>query len=555
MTEETQNPTKLIAIYARVSTSNQENEGTIETQLLALREFTQKNGYTIAQEYLDNGWSGDILARPSLDQLRMDAKKKIWEAVLIYDPDRLARRAAWQEVVTEELKELEVEVLYVTIPKAKTDEEIFMYKMRGVFSEYERMKIKERFRLGKLRKAKEGHILTTEPLYGYNYIRKTTGPNGEKVHGYYEINPEEARIVKMIFSWIADEGLKIRAVVRRLQELVIKPRKSKRGLWNTSTITNMLKNKTYIGEGHWGASYAVVPGKPIKNEKYKKIKKTSRRMKPEEEWIASKIPVPPIIEKELFDRVRAQLKTNSNFCPRNKKYKYLLGGKMLCACGKTRGGVGPQHGKHLYYRCNDRIYSFPLPPTCLEGAINARIADDIVWNEISKLMSSPDLITAQANRWLDAKKTKINGSAGDLSLMEKEIKKLKEQEDRYNKAYGAGLFSIEKLKEYTSPIRDRLASLETQIAKVKQEENGFNSPITPTPAEIKDFAEESAETLHSLSFEAKRAIMMGVLDKIIGTQQKLEVYGYLPIVPNHHVIFKTISRNRWTAECGQKHSF
>src|SRR3989344_7482040 len=96
---------KLISAYARVSTAMQEQDGTIETQLFAVREFAKKNGYTIVQEYTDDGWSGDILARPQLDQLRQDAKKKIWEAVLMYDPDRLARRYSFQQLVMDELRE------------------------------------------------------------------------------------------------------------------------------------------------------------------------------------------------------------------------------------------------------------------------------------------------------------------------------------------------------------------------------------------------------------------------------------------------------------------
>ena len=191
---------KLIATYGRVSTSNQENEGTIETQLSAVNQFAEKNGYTIVKQYIDNGWSGDSLARPALDQLRMDAKNKNWEAVLIYDPDRLARRGAWQEVVIEELKDLDVEVLFVTIPKPKTDEDIIMYKMRGVFTEYERMKIKERFRLGKVRKANEGHIIVSEAPYGYTFILKKGKKGDADFHqGYYEINEREAQIVKNIF--------------------------------------------------------------------------------------------------------------------------------------------------------------------------------------------------------------------------------------------------------------------------------------------------------------------------------------------------------------------
>jgi len=61
------NTIKLIAVYARVSTSRQEEERTIETQLIALREFAEHNNLRIVKEYLDDGWSGDILARPELD--------------------------------------------------------------------------------------------------------------------------------------------------------------------------------------------------------------------------------------------------------------------------------------------------------------------------------------------------------------------------------------------------------------------------------------------------------------------------------------------------------
>ncbi len=61
-TEQFANPITLIATYARVSTARQEEERTIEVQLGALRDFARERGYTIVKEYVDDGWSGDILA-------------------------------------------------------------------------------------------------------------------------------------------------------------------------------------------------------------------------------------------------------------------------------------------------------------------------------------------------------------------------------------------------------------------------------------------------------------------------------------------------------------
>jgi site-specific DNA recombinase len=315
------------ALYARVSTQRQENEETIETQIMAIREYAEKNRHTLVKDYKDEGWSGTILARPSLDDLRLDARKKLWEAVIIYDPDRVARKYAYQALVIEELEELGIKVLFVTTPPAKTDEDRLLYGVKGLFAEYERTRIADRFRLGKLRKAREGNVVTTEAPYGYDYIPK----QGQK-HGYFLVNKRESLVVKMVYEWIANEGYTIRGVVRKLQELGIPPRKSKRGVWNTSTLGTMLRNETYIGNAQYNRSYAVVPEKPLKIQKYKKIKKTSRRWKPKSEWID--IPtVPKIITKELFDKTRMQLKLNFDRSNRNKKNEYLLSGIIYCVCG------------------------------------------------------------------------------------------------------------------------------------------------------------------------------------------------------------------------------
>jgi site-specific DNA recombinase len=533
---------KQIAIYARVSSSNQENEGTIETQLSAIYEYAKTRSYLIIQEYLDNGWSGDSIVRPELDRLRVDAKKKLWDTVLIYDPDRLARRYSYQELVMDELRDTGIEVIFVTTPAPSNSIEKILYGVQGLFAEYERAKITERFRLGKVRKANEGHVIASEAPYGYTFIPKH-GKRGDPdfQQGYYQINDYEAENVKLIFSWVAEEGLTIRAVVKRLQEKDIPPRKSKRGVWNTSTLCNLLRNKTYIGEGHFGASYAVVPVKPIKKEGYRKIKKTSRRNKPEQEWI--KIPTPKIIDEDLFFQVQQRLKANFESSVRNTKNEYLLTSKIWCSCGKRRTGEGALHGKHLYYRCTNRVYSFPLPPTCTEKGISARVADDLVWQQISSLMSSPQLLAKQADRWLNSQQNKMVQSTLNQHTVTSEINKLKDQEDRFNKAYGAGLISIDQLKEYLQPIREKNQGLKNQVEKGVIESQKQPEISLPKPNEIEIFAKSAADLLSNLNFEAKKAIIKNVIEKITATPKELLVYGNIPINNLNHGSFCSIHRN------------
>ena len=519
---------KLVAIYARVSTARQEEEQTVKTQMTAVNELVQKRDFRVVSEYIDEGWSGDILARPELDRLRQDAKAKLWEVLVIYDPDRLARRYSYQELVMDELKEAGIEVVFVTISTPKNSEDKILHGVRGLFSEYERAKIGERFRLGKLRKVKEGHILVSEPLYGYRYVAKK-----EQAHGYYEINDEEARVVRMIFNWIDQDGLTLRGIVRKLQDLGIKPRKSKRGVWATSTLSHLLKNKAYIGEAHWGSSYAVVPVKPTSKEKYRKIKKSSRRMKPESEWLT--VPVPTIIDNNVFARVRDKIKSNFLLSQRNTKNEYLLAGRIYCVCGRKRGGEGPQRGKHLYYRCLDRALSFPLSRTCLEPAVNAREADALVWNGIASLMTSPKLMQNQIQRWMDSQHGKVNSSGVDTMVLKKEIAKLKEQEERYNLAYGNGVFTVEQLKEYTIPVREKVVVLESQISKEEQEKQELQPTPLPDESEIAAFARETSETIQCLDFQARKAIATSVIERVIGTRDKLQVYGFIPVTTKSNV--------------------
>ncbi len=542
---------KPTATYLRVSTSAQEDQQTIGTQRMSVKEYAVKKGLNLIQEYADDGWSGDSLIRPKLDQLRQDAKAKIWNTVLIYDPDRLARRYSYQELVMDELREAGIEVLFVTIPPAVNDEDRIMYGMRGLFSQYERMKIAERFRLGKLRKVKEDHILTTEASYGHDYIRNN---KETREHGYYVINEEEAKVVNMICRWIDVENLTLKRVVKRLQELGIRPRKNKNGVWNTSTLSTLLRNKALIGEAHYGASVAIVPVKPFKNEKYRKMKKTSRRIKPESEWI--KITVPPIVDKALFIRVQEKLKRNALLSQRNKKNNYLLSGKIHCSCGRTRCGEGPQHGKYLYYRCTDRILCFPLPQTCGEKGVNARIADELFWSEIVEFMSSPKLMMQQVSRWMNKSKMCGKFSLIDIEGIEKEIGKLKETEDRYSKAFGSGLFTIEKLKEYLDPLRERISLLEKQISEAQQEKMETEILALPNQEEMETFAQKARELLKDLSFEAKQEIVRSVIGKLVSNQKQMDVQGVLNLdeinvlfsnvesnSQINHVKFKTIYRN------------
>lgn len=538
----------LAAYYARVSTNRQEQEQTIESQIMAIRDFAKTNQHTIIKEYKDEGWSGTILARPALDELRIDARNKIWDTVIVYDPDRIARKYSYQALVIDELEEQGIKVLFVTTPPAKTDEDRLLYGVKGLFAEYERARIADRFRLGKLRKAREGFVVGTEAPYGYDYV-----PKQANKQGYLEINQREALVVKMIFSFVGEQGYTVRKVVKKLKELNIAPRRNKDGVWNTTTLVNIFRNETYIGKAHYYKSYAVVPTKPLKNEKYKKIKKTSRKFRPREEWI--EIAVPRIISDELFARTRRQLKLNFELCQRNRKNDYLLAGIVYCVCGRRRNGEGPQKGKHLYYRCSDRANSFPLPPNCHERGVNARVADIMVWEKLSSLMTKPELIKKQAERWLNQKADQGKEVKGSRETIETELAKLKKEEDRYLKAYGAELITFEQLQDAVGEIKLKKASMEGQLSQLNEQKQDTEFRL-PSEQDINRFTQKAIEYIPKLDFKTKQAITRKLVDKVVAKQKELTVYGYLPLgKEDKYVGFWSEYRHCRTAKCRKVHTF
>ena len=535
---------KPIAVYGRVSTSAQEEQETIEAQLLEVHKFAEKNELRIVNKYLDNGWSGDILARPALDELRLDARKHMWEAVLIYDPDRLGRQLFYQQIVIEELKERGIEILFVTMPPVKNASDELMFGVRGLFAAYEKAKIAERFRIGKVNRVTNNQILLSEAPYGYTYIPnvgKRSAPG--YVSGHLVINEKEKKNVLMIFKWVADDGYTLRTIVRKLQEQGIPPRKSKRGVWNTSTLGTLLRNKVYIGKAHWGASVAVVPENPFKDQKYRKIKKTSRRITPEGQWV--EITVPRIIEDDnLFIRADARLRENYVLMGRKKVNDYLLGGKIWCTCGKRRTGEGPQHGKHLYYRCDDRTSKFPFTRSCFAKGINARIADSALWSRLNKIMTTPDLMKAELEKWIYASRNqKASKTQVDIEGTKQEIVRLKSREEKFTNAYTEDVISLEKLREYLMPLKEKRSVLENKLAQAYVEQSTQIAISTPSEEEIERFAVVAQDGLKSLSFGQKKGIIRKVITKISSSERELQVYGQLNY-NELHVVLQTNHRHR-----------
>ena len=164
------------AIYARVSSDRQREQATIASQTAALRAYADAHGYAVPAAWVfeDDGYSGTTLVRPGLEAVRDLAAAGSIAAVLVYAPDRLSRKYAYQILLTEEFSRGGIAVVYHNAPPAHTPEEHLLVHVQGMIAEYERAQLVERTRRGKRHKARTGSVnaLSAAP-YGYRYVKKT----------------------------------------------------------------------------------------------------------------------------------------------------------------------------------------------------------------------------------------------------------------------------------------------------------------------------------------------------------------------------------------------
>lgn len=536
---------KRSAYYVRVSTARQEKEATKESQIAEVEERAKKDGNIILpeQKFVDNGWSGDVLARPASDAMRDSAERKEFEVLYIWDRDRIARRYSYQELIIDELEELGIEVVDLHTEKPKNNEDKILIGVKGLFAEYERAKIAERMRRGKMYKTRSGKLLGYNPPYGYDYIPKTKEQNG-----YFVINKDEAEVVKKIFDWVGNQGYSIREVIKKLYDLKIYPKKKKREFWTKSPVARLLQNETYIGKHFYYKTEAIVPKNPKKqnglNGNYKKVKNCSRKMRPREEWIPYQCPA--IIDEEVFIKVQNQLKLNYKYAKRNRKNNYLLaGGLIKCTCGKTR--VGERGGKHLYYRCSNRIYNYPLPPTCREKGINADVLDNLVWNKVLKLITNKELLEKQAERWLRSKQFSNIVENEQVNAIDERLEKLKEEESRYLQVFGKGLSSFEVYEKQIKDLNNRREALQIEKQEQKQTTKQVNFLAN---LNIADMCEKAVQTIKEFGLADKQTLLRKIINKIVANQKLAVVTGYIPLEREGlNVSLQPIGWHRRAAQC------
>jgi site-specific DNA recombinase len=439
-------------------------------------------------------------------------------------PDRLARAYAYQVLILEELERFGVSVRFLDGPAPGDDPQAtLLVQMQGVIAEYEKAKIAERYRRGKLYRARAGDIPFWKVSYGH---RRVAGAAGEPAR--IEISEPEAEVVREIFHAYVERGLSVRQIAFSLREREI-PSPTGKPIWGTSTIDRLLRNEAYNGTMYYNR-HESIPGNSPRGAR---TRKTRQRERPREEWIA--IPVPPIVERDTFERVKRITRDNSQWNPRGAEPGvWLLRGLVQCGhchvtchCQRMRGRNGTFY---RYYHCpnHDVLRAGSDDRRCPERNIRADELDQYVFEQVRQALLDPQQLIA-------AERAVIAGAPDENQLVATQLKRLdtaiattERERTRLLDAYQAGLIDLDELTRRTATLtarREQLRDEKTALTKRSAElatENRLRRRLA-------GFAERIAASLDDLDFEGRQRLLRLVVEEVRVTGWRVEIHLKIPL--------------------------
>ena len=509
------NGTFSVALYARVSSQRQAEELTILSQVAALRERIEQDGFSLQEEFcfLDEGYSGATLLRPALERLRDLVHYGGVDRLYVHSPDRLSRSYAYQIVLLEEFQKHGVKVVFLNDdPQQTSAEKNLLLQMQGMIAEYERAKILERSRRGRRFAARQGKVsvLSCAP-YGYRYVSKIHG-DGE---ARYDIVLEEARRVQEMFKWVAVEGLSLSGVADRLaKHNVLTPTGKLR--WDKATIRGILLNSAYTGTAKYGKTKLVErpSGRRPKrgDPAIPRYGKVSRPTSPAEQ---ESIPVPALISRDLFEAVAERLEENRQ---RHREHKqgteFLLSGLLVCSCCRSaycgRRTSPTQKHRYEYYRClgTDK-HRNSGEVICMNKSVNGQSLETAVWADVCSLLQDPSRLQRELERRLERAPNK----EFDSTHREKSIAQLKRRMNKLLDAYENGWVEKDEFELRMSRAKERLMR-EQELYNEHERSSHHELELRLIVGQFQKFADQIAGGLADADFTLKRSLLRLLIDRI-----------------------------------------
>lgn len=500
---------KPVAIYVRVSTDDQSERGTIESQIEFATKYCDLHELPIFKIYKDDGVTGTLplQERPAASQLLQDAKNKRFDTLLVYKLDRLGRAT---RVILNAIHDFEnhgVNLKSMTEPFDMNDASgRFTLTILAGVADLERSNILERMWIGTNRAARQGIWLGGIVPYGYFKNKaKMLEVNEAPLQG---LNMSEAEVIRLIYALTVKEKMTTIKIADYLNALGIPPsyvaryspdigrrKNNTAGIWRPGRVLNMLKSTTYKGIHQYG-----------------------KRTNKDREIIERAVPA--IVDEDTWNKAQAVIKSNFVFSRRNTVHTYLLRNLIKCGkCGYNYHGTVSKNAK--YYICNGRTsWRAKGQPKCYAKSINMDWMDEMVWNDCLHYINHPEIALNE----FDQKENTQNSEDNFLKEKTLLIKRLKQKDiekesilDLFRKKF----ITMKDVENQLSKIGKEIDTIKLHIENIDKK-IAFNENVFSARESAEKFLISLREKVNSTAektIEFKREIITALVDKIIITTQ------------------------------------
>jgi site-specific DNA recombinase len=502
------------AAYLRVSTEEQRERQTIETQRqIAERYFAEREIFPI-DWYVDDGVSGTVPMeeRPEGQRLLADARAGRFDTLYIYKVDRLGRNALVTLQAATDLASCGVLLQSMTesIDNQTPHGYFSLVTLCGVAG-YERDNIVARSIEGTNRLAREGAWLGGIVPFGYR-----VDGQGRRARLIVANDPlpgmtlSEADVVRLIYQLSAEQSWSCQKIADRLNELQVptvyvrderavqRGKRTQRtsGLWRAGRIRNLITNTTYKGIHRYG----------------KRAAKARAIIERE---------VPAIVPAEHWEAAQQSLHRNLRFSPRNTRRQYLLRGLMTCGlCGLTYTGASWSRvngSEAIYYRCNGRSQGRGLygkqAQLCPSPAVSGEI-ESLVWADIDGFLRNPGDVIRELVNQVHQHHDEADNIRLRVTALAREVEDLSRQRDLVVGLYRRGRIDAEALERQLDQIDADEVQLRTDLGKMEARAQAAEEKTTRLRT-AEDLLQELHERLNEpLSWERKRHLVELLVDRI-----------------------------------------
>ena len=460
------NQQQTAVIYARVSSEEQVQGYSIQAQLRACREWAEKNGNTVAKEYLDEGHSAfrRLEKREALKELLAETvnKQRAFNLIIVHKLDRLFRDTLESSTARAIFKREQVRLVSVTEPMvgSNTPEDFLMEHLIVGMNEFYSRNLSREIMKGLKQRALQGHLIFGPPFgYRKEIINRQDGHKRTRIISRPVIDEKTAPIVQRIFE-LYDHGMGYKSIATTLNREGYRTNKGHR--FGVMFIRRMLRNRAYIGIMDYN------------------------RDRGEREPMAIPGFYPPIIDQKMFERIQEKLKNEADQSQNSFAHRteYLLSRLVVCdLCGHHYLGTSAKSGKHRYYSC--ATYLRNGRDACNAPLLNKEKLEEAVLTQIQEQILSKENVRKYIGLVLEQAQQGKPEPSADETAVEMTLRDVDAKLKRWEETLENGLLSLEDCAARIKELRhQREALLKRKVELHKKSRAG--AKVSPIPTRLMD---------------------------------------------------------------------